>query len=53
MVLGIGGWEEKKCRRCVKKMQDLVNLFLGEKIKINDILEMVHLVLVGHLKVKG
>jgi hypothetical protein len=41
------GGRKHKFHQRVKKLQDPVNIFLGEKIKINEILEMLDLGLVG------
>ena len=38
----------KKHPKCIKKMQELVDLHLGENMRLNEILEMADLGLVGH-----
>jgi hypothetical protein len=46
----VEGGRKPKHYQCVKKMQAPINLFLGEKTKLNKVLETVDLALVGRFR---
>jgi hypothetical protein len=47
---GFGGYESTtfKRKKCIKKQSDLVNLVLDEKVKMNEVVDTVEKIIIGH-----